>query len=300
MAIADQLRHVTEEEGQQQRANVRAIYIGVAHDDDTTVAQFRHVEVFINANTDGGNDILDLLIFEDLVESHALNVQDLTTQWQDGLKVAVAPLLGRATCGIALDEIEFATIGASLAAIGELAGQRRVQHVFALDEIFGGTGCLAGTGGGETFVDDGLALARRSLQVLREHVGGDRFDDWAHIGIVELALGLRLELRIRDLDADDGGQPLAHVVAGQIAVLLFEQVDLARVVVERAREGAAEASDVHAAIDCIDAVCEGVFGAGPAIVILERNLDLDAIDFAEGADGTRLQGVSVLVQVAHK
>ena len=34
----DQLRHVAEEEGQQQRADVRSVHVGVGHEDDLAVA----------------------------------------------------------------------------------------------------------------------------------------------------------------------------------------------------------------------------------------------------------------------
>ena len=39
MAAVDQFRHLAEEEGEQQRADVRAVHVGVGHDDDAVVAQ---------------------------------------------------------------------------------------------------------------------------------------------------------------------------------------------------------------------------------------------------------------------
>ncbi len=44
IAALDQRRHLAEEEGQQQRADMRAVDIGVGHDDDLVIAQFREVE----------------------------------------------------------------------------------------------------------------------------------------------------------------------------------------------------------------------------------------------------------------
>ena len=41
----DQHRHLAVEEGQQQRADVRAVDVGVGHDDDAVVAQLVDVEV---------------------------------------------------------------------------------------------------------------------------------------------------------------------------------------------------------------------------------------------------------------
>ena len=49
VAVDDQLLHVAEEEGQQQRADVRAVHVGVGHDDDAVVAQLRDVELIADA-----------------------------------------------------------------------------------------------------------------------------------------------------------------------------------------------------------------------------------------------------------
>ena len=43
------------------------------------------------------------------------------------------------------------------------------------------------------------------------------------LGVAELGLGLALELRLGQLDADDGGQALADVVAGEVGVVVLEQ-----------------------------------------------------------------------------
>ena len=43
-----------------------------------------------------------------------------------------------------------------------------------------------------------------------------RLDLALDLGVAELGLGLALELGIGELDADDGGQALADVVAGEV------------------------------------------------------------------------------------
>ena len=47
VAALDQLRHVAEEERQQQRADVRAVDVGVGHQDDLAVAQLGGIEVVL-------------------------------------------------------------------------------------------------------------------------------------------------------------------------------------------------------------------------------------------------------------
>lgn len=76
--IRDNVGHVTEEEGQEQRANVCSVNVGVAHDNDAAITQLRHVEVFVDTNTDGGDNVLDLFTLEYPVKADALNVQDFT------------------------------------------------------------------------------------------------------------------------------------------------------------------------------------------------------------------------------
>ena len=64
--------HVAEEEGQQQGANVSAVNVGVAHDDDASIAQFCHVELIADTDPGGGNNVLDFLVFQHFVrDAHA-------------------------------------------------------------------------------------------------------------------------------------------------------------------------------------------------------------------------------------
>ena len=71
---------------------MRPVNVGVAHDNDATVAQFSDIEAFVNTRANGRDDILDFLVFQDFVQSHTLDIQDFTAQWQDGLEVAVTAL----------------------------------------------------------------------------------------------------------------------------------------------------------------------------------------------------------------
>ena len=62
VAALDQLRHLAEEEGQQQRADMGAVDVGVGHDDDLVVAQLVDVElVLADAGAQRGDQRADLL-----------------------------------------------------------------------------------------------------------------------------------------------------------------------------------------------------------------------------------------------
>jgi hypothetical protein len=62
---ADDVGHLAVEEGQQQRADMRAVDVGVGHDDDLVVAQLVEVELVAYAGAhrlDEGADFLRLMI----------------------------------------------------------------------------------------------------------------------------------------------------------------------------------------------------------------------------------------------
>src|SRR6185437_5092046 len=125
VAAFDQLFHLPEEEGQQQRANVGAVHVRVGHDDDLVIAQLVGIELVApDAGAERRDQRADLLARQHLVEARALDVQNLAPKRQDGLEFTVAALLGGAAGRVALDDEQFGLRRIALLAIGELAGQR--------------------------------------------------------------------------------------------------------------------------------------------------------------------------------
>src|SRR5690554_7280954 len=81
MTTLDQFRHLTEEEGQQQRTNVRTIDVSIGHDNDFMVTQFVRV-IFFTTNTTAkcSNQCADFRRGNHPVETRTLYVQNLTFQ----------------------------------------------------------------------------------------------------------------------------------------------------------------------------------------------------------------------------
>src|SRR5687767_473377 len=104
----DQLRHLTEEEREQQRTDVRAVHVGVRHDDDLVVPRLVELELLLDARAERGDDRPDLLVREDLVDARLLDVDDLAAQRKDRLELALAPLLRRTAGGVAFDQVGLA------------------------------------------------------------------------------------------------------------------------------------------------------------------------------------------------
>src|SRR6202041_240626 len=137
MARLDDRAHLPEEKGQQQGADVRAVDVGVGHDDDLVVAQLLDVEVVPpDAGAKRGDQGADLLASQHLVEARALDIEDLATQWQHRLELAVAALLGGSASRIALDDEDLGLGGVALLTVGEFAGQARdVERALAAGEV---------------------------------------------------------------------------------------------------------------------------------------------------------------------
>ena len=100
------------------------------------------------------------------------------------------------------------------------------------------------------------------VEPVAELVGHHTLYEGLRFGVAELGLGLAFELRVGELDGHDGGQAFAHVIAGEIVVLLLEDVLLARIPVDKRGERCTEALLMGAAFGCGDGVGEGVHGFG--------------------------------------
>ena len=107
-----------------QRADVRAVHVGVGHDDDLAVAQLGGVEIVLaDARADGRDQRADFLVAQHLVVARLLDVENLSFERQNRLEAAVAPLLGGAAGGFTLHQEQLATFRVLLLAVGQLAGQ---------------------------------------------------------------------------------------------------------------------------------------------------------------------------------
>ena len=207
--------------------------------------------------------------------AHALHVQDLAAQRQDGLDVATTTVLGRAACGVALDDEELGHLGVADGAVGQLAGERRaLEQALAaggLARLLRGEAALGGLGG---LLEDLLGLVGVLLEVLGHALRHDAVHERAHVGAAELGLGLALELRVGQLDGDDRREALADVAALEVGVLLLDDVLATAVVVDHLGEGGTEALEVHAALLGVDVVGEGERALRVAGVPLQGHLDL--------------------------
>ena len=295
-------RQLPVEERQQQRADVRAVDVRVGHDDDAVVAELVDVEVLgADAAAERRDHRLDFVAAEHLVEAGLLDVQNLALERQDGLEATIAPLLGRPACRLAFDDVELAEGRIALLAVGELAGQRAaVERAFAADQVARLARGVAGPGGIDGLADDLARDAGILFEKRAQLVVDDRLDDALDFGVAQLGLGLALELRVRDLDADDRGQPFPDVVAAHALLEVLGEVVLGRVGVDRSRQRGAEAGQVRAALVGVDVVGERIQRFGVAVVPLHGDFGVDAVLLAAHVDRLLVDRGLVRVQMLHE
>ncbi len=102
---------------------MRAVDIGIGHDDDALITQIGKIEIFSSPAAERKDKILYLLVGAGFVRSGADDVEDFTAQRKDGLCFTAAALLGASTRRVTLDDENLRAFGFGAAAIGELTGQ---------------------------------------------------------------------------------------------------------------------------------------------------------------------------------
>ena len=188
-------------------------------------------------------------------------------------------------------------------AVGQLAGHPAVfQHALAADQFPGLFGGGAGAGGLGGLFKDGLGHAGVLLKELGQLGVDEVGDQGADLGVAELRFGLPLELRLLQLDRDDADQPLPHVRAGQVLVLVFQQPVAPPVVVEHPGQTGPEALFVGAAVGGVDVVGKAEQQFVVAGVVLHGDLSLGAVGFGRQIDDAGVQHLEVplFVQVGDK
>ena len=282
---------------------MRSVHVGVCHDDDFMVAQLVEVGIFLAyASAHGGNERLHFLVGKHFVKAGAFRIQDFAAQGQDGLIFWVTPLLCRTACRITFHDEQFGFNGILALAVGKFAGQRVVgKRALAADKLLGAAGCVPRPRGVHGLVDNeadilGIFL-KIHIQAVIHHTGNQT----GNFTVAKLGLGLPFKLGLGQLDADNGGKALAHIITRQRGVLhLFDQVGLALdVAVDGARKRSAEAHKVGAAFLGANVVGKGENVFLVARIVLQGKIHGNIINDAFTKD----DGVNALlagVEVAHK
>ena len=132
---------------------------------DASIAQTFEVEIVADARAKCGDQRLDFIVAQDLIEAGSLRIQDLAAQRQDRLEVPVASLLGRAACRVTFHDVELRLGRVALGAVGQLTGQgQQLKRRLADDQVARLARRIPRAGGGEAFGNDRLGCLRIFFQ----------------------------------------------------------------------------------------------------------------------------------------
>ena len=234
---------------------MRAVYVGIRHDDDSVVAKFFDIKIFMDTGPERCDHRSDLRVSEDPVQSCLLNIQDLAAKRQDRLGRPGSCRLGGPACGISLNDKDLAVFTVLVRTVGQLAGKTQsVQSALSARQI----SCLSCRGSGSLghngLLDDDLADLRMLLQIDRKALAQQTLDSASCLGIAQLLLRLAFKLRLADLDRYDRCETFTDVITGQILFTVLEKLLRPAVIIERLGQRVAEAGHMCSAFRSDDII----------------------------------------------
>ncbi|KAF5040807.1 hypothetical protein DSECCO2_529550 [anaerobic digester metagenome] len=142
---------------------MRAVDVGISHDDDFVIADLAYIEGHITieiivlshivvagqAGTDGGNHGLQLVVAKNLVLLCLFDIEHLSPQRQNCLEPSVPALFCRSACRVTLDDEHFTLGRVLLRAVCKLA--RKAAAFALLADLLT---CLAGCDASQRCIDD--------------------------------------------------------------------------------------------------------------------------------------------------
>jgi len=281
---------------------VASVNIGVRHQQDAVIAQLADIKIVAaDPATQCGDQRADFRRRQHLVEARPFDVEDLALEGQDRLRAPIAALLGGTAGGVALDDEDLRQRRILFLTVGELAGQtRNIQCALAPGHLARFACCLARPRRLDHLGDDGARFLRvfeqKLLQFRADRVLHHAFD----FGGNQLVLGLRGELRIRQLHRQDRGESLARVVAGHRDPVLLARQFLLDVVIESARQRTAKAGEMCAAVLLRDVVGVAEHALLVGVVPLQRHFHGNHAVLGAEPEHRLVDGSAGAVHVLHE
>ena len=274
---------------------MRAVDVGIGHDDDAGIAQVLFAVLRAGAAADRLHQIGELRVGGQLVLGGGGDVEDFSAQRENGLGLAVARLLGAAAGRVALDDEQLGAFGGGVGAVGELAGQPQLLDRGLARDFLLGAAAQPLVGALDDEVQQLVGLQGIARQPVVERVLDRLFDDALGFGGGEAVLGLALEFRLAHEHREHHGGA-HHDVFGDDAGGALALADALGVILQAAQHRAAHAGFVGAAVLRRHRVAIGrqetVGVGGPGHRPFAGAVGADAAGFA-GEDVRMHQGVGM-------
>ena len=298
----NQLRHLTEEEGQQQRTNVRTIDVRIGHDDDTVITQLVRVVLFpANTATQCGDQCADFRRRQHFVKTGFFDIQNLTLQRQDCLGATVTALLGRTASGVTLHQVHFRQCRIFFLTVGQFARQASdIQRAFATSHFTSLASGFTSTRRIDHFTNQLFCSLRVLFQILLKQTThlllNCRFDFTGY----QFVFGLGAEFWIRYFHRDDGRQTFTGIVTGRGYLVLLVQTFLGNIGIQGTGQCSTETGQVSTAVTLrnVVGVAEDIFLE--AVVPLHRHFNGNTVFALHLKMEDAVQGRLALVQEGHE
>ena len=110
MSLSHKSWHLPVEKCHQQRPDMRTVDIGIAHHHNLAISPLCGIFFLADPTANSSDDVPNLVITQNAVETCAFHIQNLTAQRKDCLKNSVTAPFGRSASGVSLDQEELTEI----------------------------------------------------------------------------------------------------------------------------------------------------------------------------------------------
>ena len=288
---------VTVNQRQQQCPNVRAVDIGIGHDNQLVVAGLANVKVLTEAGAHGREQRPDFFVGQNAFHAGLFNVQNLPPNWQDGLRQTTPTTLSGTAGGVPFDDEQFGDFWVLAGVIRQLPRQAgNFQSALAPRHFTRPLSSQTRLACEHCLVDDELGVSRVLHQVLVEVLAEHAVRDRPRIRVTKLGLGLSFKLRVRVLDGDNRGHPLTHVIPRQRVVVRLQRPTLAGVSVDDTGERRLEPGLMCPTFVGVDVVGKSQQLTRKAIRVLQGDFNGDTVLLAFNVNGFWQQRFLPLVE----
>ena len=258
---------------------MRAVHIGICHDDDLVIAQFCDVKIisvpFGKTASEGVDHRFDLRVCQDLVDRCFFDIQDLAAYGQDRLVVPVSCGLGRTAGRVSLNDKNLALFGVSAFTVGEFSVAVKGKLLFYQQVCPGLLLGLPDFCGSFRAAEDGFQAVQVLVEIPDDLLRCHLRDCFGSILVVKLCLCLSLKAGIGMTDRDDCRNTVADIRAGKVHILFLQDAELPGVRIHHLCEGGLEACQMRSAFRIIDIVAEPQHRLVEFVHILKRHLHGD-------------------------
>ena len=202
MSLLDQLWHLPIEKGQKQGPDVRAVDIGISHQNDAVIAQFfRFVFIFANAGSERGYQSGNGFAGNEFLETGLFHIEYFAAQGKNCLKFPVTPLLGRSAGGISFDEVKLGKCRVFFLAVCQFSRQAHpIKQTFTTRHFTGPPSSIARARSLDNLAGDHFGVRRTFGKEFSKPLGNNLFDGRTRFGRNQLHFCLGGKLRIRHFD----------------------------------------------------------------------------------------------------